>query len=67
MFVLTTGGLSFHKNYTQSDSNMEVLTFKMPIPWLFRFMTMKTKEIWLLGSWTEFLIVLFSSGGAKID
>lgn len=32
MFVLTTGGLSFHKNYTQSDSNMEVLTFKMPIP-----------------------------------
>lgn len=32
MFVLTTEGLSFHKNYTQSDSNMEVLTFKMPIP-----------------------------------
>lgn len=32
MFVLTTGRLSFHKNYTQSDSNMEVLTFKMPIP-----------------------------------
>ena len=57
MFVLTTGGLSFHKNYTQSDSNMEVLTFKMPIPWLFRFMTMKTKENMVIG----FLNWIFNS------